>query len=247
MPYNEPQKIFYKNIRNSFEKNLKKILSSPAAKKFFETNYNKNYQNLKLDYHFNREDVQNEIIKRINFIPLINNNDYGFTNQSNMTITINSVPKEISENDVFSFNRKILYLGRLLLTALHEIMGHFTRKYYSYLTEGEVCMNTADEDDLETCYKNEGGFLVETYFLGIQNGKILSLNNCLQILYTPNFENYPIFRKENYIIDEKKIKYIIEENKDIFNFIDKETKVENNYIFLTQEDYLYTIIHIFDI
>ena len=63
LPLYDNQLAYYKEIKPAFEENLKRILSSPAAEQFFNDTYKKKYTDLV--YHFNREDVQEEILKKI--------------------------------------------------------------------------------------------------------------------------------------------------------------------------------------
>ena len=78
LPLHDNQLAYYQEIKPAFEKHLKRILSSTAAKNFFRDTYQKKYPELK--YHFSREDVQEEILKKIYFFPIFKENDNGLTN-----------------------------------------------------------------------------------------------------------------------------------------------------------------------
>jgi hypothetical protein len=221
LPKYENQIVYYEEIKNSFEKNLKNILSSDAALKFFQGTYGKKYP--KLQYHFGKEDVQNEIIKKIQFYPIFKKGDNGFTNPLDMSIIINSIPSRIGNPDIHSFNWRFLDLGMLLIIALHEIFGHYLRHYYSMLTGGIIVFDTPDDKDLIT--GTESGFFIEKKFIGIKGRPSgLGLIKCLNLLYSPNYQEYPILKKNNLIINYDIIETIYHENPDLFDFI----KYDNN-------------------
>lgn len=216
---------FYQNIKSSLDSILKRILSSKSAQNFFYAHYGKNNKDIK--YHFDRDDVQKEILKRITFAPIFNREDNAVTNPIDMTIMINLIPGKISFPDTHGFNRNILHLGRILVFCLHEIFGHFLRRYYSYYTGVIIPFNTRE-------YKinymgKECGFYIETNFLGLQKSSSISLNTILQLLYSANYEEYPIIKEENdiFIFDKKILKSIIDENKTLFNFIFENNEKSN--------------------
>ena len=244
---------FYQNIKNSLDIIIKRILSSTCAKKFFSDYYVKKHKDLK--YHFDRKDVQDEILKRMTFAPIFNNEDKAYTNPIDLSIVINSIPGKISGIETHSFNRKIMHVGKILVFCLHEIFGHFLRRYYSYFTGGKIPFNT--KEDFDNNMDDESGFFIEYKFLGLKKKSYITLNNILRLLYSFEYSEYPIIKKEKnhkFEFDEIKLKRIIDENKDLFNFIFE--KVENvndkNEPKILLEDYLdilkvsydkFTIVH----
>ena len=215
-PRTDNQLDFYKNLMPSLDSIIKRILSSPAAKKFFYDYYGKKYNGLK--YHFDREDVQNEIFKKMNFAPLFNRKEKAYTNPIDMSITINTLPGKIDDIQTHSFNRKILHFGRILVFCLHEILGPFLRRYYSYFTGGIISFN--NEEDMNI---HKGGIYVEYKFLGLKNELSISLWEILCLLCSPLYLDYPLIKNYKYEFNEEILKTIISENENLFDFI-----VENN-------------------
>ena len=224
--------VFYKKIRPTFNKIIKEILNSKAAIDFFNNIYKNTYKKKykkEIEYHFNNESVQNQILKRIIFSPLINERVNAFTNPLDLSIIINSIPGRFLSNRINYFNKKILNIGRLVLIAIHEIMGHYLRRYYSFITDREIPMDTND-DIIDT--KPEGREYVEKNFLGFNSikGYPLYLKEVLLFFYSKYIEKYPI--NDNYNSENIEIlKYIINEYKDIFDFIlvdEINLKIEEN-------------------
>ena len=226
LPLNDNQLAYYQEIKPAFEENLKRILSSKAAQKFFENTYKKKYPDL--IYHFNREDVQKEIIDKIYFFPIFKENDNGFTNPIDMSIVINSIPGKILNPKTHCFNRKFLSLGMILVIALHEILGHYLRRYYSMLTGRKICFST--NDDAEKITGGESGSFVESEFLGIEIQKSnIGLNKCLGLLCSENFDNYPVLEKDYSISELKVLENIYNNNKKLFGFIiDENCEINKN-------------------
>ena len=73
---------------------LSKILKSKSAKKFFYDNYESkcNKDNQTIKYHFDRDDMINEIKSRIEFYPLFDTEEKANTNPIDLTIIVNSIP-----------------------------------------------------------------------------------------------------------------------------------------------------------
>ena len=212
----DDQLIYYNKLIPLFIENLKRILKSNSAKKFFAEKYQKNYKNLQ--YHFDRDEVLDEIIKRINFYPIFNDKDNGFTNPIDMHIIINSIPGKMGNPGIHTFNRIILDLGLLLVVGLHEILGHFMRRYYSFLTGRIINFDTPDFGDDYT--DKESGFFIESKFIGLNPGQSnIGLKKSLALLYPQNLDNYPIIKKSWFIIDINILKEIYQNNKNLFNFI----------------------------
>ncbi len=212
---------FYEKEKPIIFKIISSILKSKAAKDFFEEHYMKKYNTneRRIEYHFDKDEVINEIFNRIDFYPLFDSTTKAYTNPSDLSIQINNIPGKF-ESDVNYFNKKILQIGRIVVFAIHEIFGHFLRRYYSYLTKGVIEMDTNDDNLINT--KPEGGFFVEKYFLGLDNRAHLFLKDALFFfLYGDNLENYPII-KNNVDLSNEVLKIIIDKNKEIFDFIKNE-------------------------
>ena len=217
---------FYKEIKPEINKIVKNILNSKAAKKYFNDTYKKKYSNL--EYHFNNENVQNTILKKIKFYPFFKKSMNAFTNPVDMSIHINSIPGRFSDtDDIPLFNKKILNISRIVLFLVHEILGHYMRRYYSYLTNMAISMNTKEDNKIDT--KPEGGFYVEKKFLGFQDSH-LYLRNALSFFYYNGFEDYPIVKGGKFEVTEEKLKNIINDNPSIFDFIlkEKEQEIKND-------------------
>ena len=209
---------FFREKKKVINKIIKKILSSNAAKTFFNNTYKKHYEkkySKKIEYLFNSEEEQNEILGRISYFPLYSEGVNGITNPSNLTIMINSIPGKFIRDDINLFNKNILQIGRIVIFAVHEIMGHYLRRYYSYITDREIAMVTDEDDIIDT--KPEGGINAEKLILGRET-KYLYLKNAICFFYSGEFEQFPLF--ENIIINKKILKDIIQNDIELFDFIE---------------------------
>ena len=245
--YNEDNQLeFYKNLKPSLDSAIIRILNSTSAKKFFHNYYGNKCNDLK--YHFDRDDVQNEIFRRMTFAPLFNIKDKGYTNPNDMTIIINSLPGKIDGIDTHSFNRQILHFGRVLVFCIHEILGHFFWRYYSYFTGGKIPFNT--NEDLDANMGDENGFFVETKFLGLKNRLSISLNKILCLLYSPLYLDYPIIKNDEFEFSEQILKTVINENENLFNFIVEKNEENNTFekreTKILLEDYLDILKPLYD-
>jgi len=228
LPLYDSQLEYYKHIISCFKKNLKKILISDAARNFFKDTYGKKYPDL--EYHFDRQDVLAEILQKINFFPIYKENDNGYTNPVDMSIIINCIPIKIGGSRIHLFNRKFLDLGKILVIALHEIFGHFMRRYYSLLT-GRIIDFVTPKNNNDKITGKESGDFIESNFLGIEPRKsTLCLRKCLSLLYSPNLTDYPIYKKAGFSMNIDILKKIYNDNKLLFNFInnEKKDKIDND-------------------
>ena len=222
LPLNNLNCYYFENNKNIIFDILKKILSSNAAKKFFEKNYENKYNKInqkKIIYHFDKETVINNILNRIEFYPLFDSSVNTYTNPWDLSIVINSIPGKFSDSQINYFNKTILQIGRIVIFAIHEIFGHFMRRYYSYITNGIISMNTSDDELINT--KPERGEFSEKYFLGFKTHSKLYLKDALYLLfYGDNYNDFPLIKKKGEIT-EQILKNIILENPKIFDFIEK--------------------------
>ena len=116
---------------------------------------------------------------------------------------------------------------------MHEIFGHFIRRYYSYFTGLKIAFAT--NDDKEINMGLDSGFYIEENYLGLKHSSYIGLDNILSIMNSSFYSSYPIIQKDTKL-DEKSLKIIINENKEIFDFIifqkEKEKKEKENKNFL---------------
>lgn len=228
---------YYIPFRPAFDKIIAEILSSKAAVNFFRDNYQSKYSNL--DYHFDDPRLINKVLNKISFAPIFNESITGYTDPIDLSITINSIPSKYSDNKMNIYHRKILQLGRIILIALHEIMGHYIRRYYSYLTHGLISFYTKEDKNLFT--GKESGYFIEEEFLGFggSNKTTLSISETLCLLNYKRFNEYPLKnKKEEFNIDENVLDDIIKNNPEVFDFIGNE---ENQ---ITFKDYLSFLVPI---
>ena len=222
-----------KEIKPEFERMVKNILSSQAAENFFNEHYKSKYKNLK--YQFNRDKVQDKILKEITFAPIFHKEDKAITNPIDLSIIITSVPGKFRSHNIPIFIRKILILGNYILFAIHEILGHYCRRYYSYFTGQIININTNEDFEIQT--GDESGYYVESEFLGIKLRYSLSITEALSFFYWKKFDSYPIIDKNyDFKLDEEKMKIIKESNNNVFNFIKNNNDDEEGEI--TIKEYL---------
>lgn len=198
---------FYQNIKQPLFSVLSRILSSQAAKNFFNDHYKKKYSDL--IYHFDREDVQSKIFEKIQFAPLFNTSYCAYTNPADMSIIINSIPGKLTDPSTPCFNRVILQLGRIIIYSLHEILGHYLRRYYSYFTGKKISFLTEGDKEIPT--GKEGGDYVEYIFIGYKKFSFLSIETVLNLICDSEYSSYPII-KQDFILDENKMITIINYN-----------------------------------
>ena len=209
------------DIRPEFNRVIKNILSSKAAENFFNDYYKVQYNNLY--YHLNREKVQEKILNKLSFAPIFNGKYNSITNPIDLSIIINSIPGIFDSENTSVFNRKILILGQYILFGIKEIMNHYCRHYYSYIT-GQI-INIDNEECREIKTDEENNFYIEYEFVGITHKIALSISEALSFFYWKKYDSYPIIQKYSHFeINEEKMKIIIDSNKNIFNFI----KIKDN-------------------
>ena len=126
----------------------------------------------------------------------------------------------------------IINLGKMIITLIHEIFGHFMRRYYAHLTKGIICFEAKDDKYLKT--GTDSGFFIEKYFLGFNPlfYSNLTISDALCLLNYNEFEDYPIEKDQQFIINREVLNNIIQQNKEFFDFIG----TKSNQI--TLEDYL---------
>ena len=112
----------------------------------------------------------------------------------NLNITIKFYPRKLYESTNI-YSRRILILGKVILVILHELLGHYMRRYYSYMTHGAIAFDTSNDKILDT--GEEGGFFVEKIFLGLNKSdkSKLTISESLILFYLDNFKDYPIKKK----------------------------------------------------
>ena len=219
--------IFLKNIRNGmesspskeyidyFKKILKIILKSKAARNYFDKYYKfKNTcNNVRLNYHFDRDDVIEEIFKRMRFSMIYKDGDQAYTSPYELKIFINCIPGQYANQSIHLFERKILQFSRLITITTHEILGHFLRRYYSFLTNNLVKLGTKEDTTFQTGI--EGGKFVELNFLGLFFSSLSLLESIG--FFKDEFNDYPILFVDR--IDKKELRDIIVKNPSFFDFI----------------------------
>ena len=209
---------YYIPYRQSFNKIITKILKSNAAISFFQDKYQSKYSNL--IYHFNDDKLIKEILNKISFAPIYSEKINGYTDLVDLSITINSIPSKYGGKSVNIYHRKILQLGKIVLTAMQAIFGQYFRRYYSYLTRGIIPFDTKDDKIIN--FGEEGGFYIEKKFLGLNPAKssTLSISQALSLLYWDKFDKYPMIKKNSsFIVNEDILKNLIINNEEVFDFI----------------------------
>ena len=217
------EEIFFKDFKQKYEDILVKILKSDASKTFFKNHYKSIYK--ELEYHFDKEDVIKEILNKIKFVPIFNKTEKAYTSPLEMKIYINSIPGGYNNSNIRNFERDIFQLGRLVIITIHELMGHFMRRYYSYLTNNLIKFNTFEDEKVNT--KPEGGFFVEQKFLGLISRESISFNEALG-LFKENFIDFPILSSEAMEIND--LEKVILNNFEYFKFIsdNEDDKIDMN-------------------
>ena len=221
LPNYEYSSYFYEDNKNIIFEILSKILKSNAAKKFFFDNYESKFSkdSQRIKYHFDRDNVIDEIKSRIEFYPIYDTETKVNTDPIDLTIIVNSIPGKFSlQDEINYFNKNILQIVRIVIFLIHEIFGHFIRRYYSYITKGLIKMDTEDDNFINT--QPESGNFAEREFLGFTSESRLYLKDALFLLfYGSNMEQYPIIKSKTPITEEI-LKIIIKDNPELFTFID---------------------------
>ena len=110
-------------------------------------------------------------------------NDYGFTNVVDGTILINThyiYLENLKENEM-----QLFIFCMIIVTGIHEILGHFLKDYYYYSTKFYISDTSPIIDNI----KEEGGELVEKYLFNRSNDDAeLYICDVLYILDISNWE-----------------------------------------------------------
>ena len=181
LPNYQYSSYFFEDNKKIFFEIISKILKSQAAKNFFYDNYGSKC-NQTIKYHFDRDEVINEIKSRIEFYPIFDTETKANTNPFDLTIIISSIPGKFSlQDEINYFNKNILQIVRIVIFLIHEIVGHFIRRYYSYITKELIKMDTEGDDFINT--KPECGKFIERKFLGFTTESRLYLKDAFFLLF----------------------------------------------------------------
>ncbi len=178
--YSSEEKIYKlpDNYQQLFFETIEKILKSNCIKQLI---------NELVTHH---KDDKKIIIIDDNYIKYIKENilfhkffdfdDYGFTNVIDGTIFINT---HFNYVDCLQDNENQLFIFCLMIiTGIHEIIGHFLKDYYYYSTKFYI----SDESPVKEGKKEEGGFLVEDYLF--KKIKKIYISDVLYILDISNWD-----------------------------------------------------------
>ena len=199
-------------------------------KKFFKDTYQNNYKNLV--YDFDKKEVIDVFFKKISIIKLLSSTEaMADPIDLRMYLPINTGRLK---NLIFLGDIKLLRFGRLLLLIIHELLGHLMRRYYFYLSNGEVSQDTIGDKKMK--WGNEGGKYIEKYFLG-KEFEFISVNDILSLLVPKT--DYPIISKDNLTLEN--VKYVINEYRELFNHVSLDNNNDNRKISLDSY-YSYLVI-----
>lgn len=67
-----------------------------------------------------------------------------------------------------------MHLGPILVYALHEIYGHYLRRYHSYIMGNKISFLTSEDHEIPI--GKEGGVYIEAEFLGLRKTSYLPIN-----------------------------------------------------------------------
>ena len=174
------------NYQQLFFDTIEVILNSKCIKKLIKkltTHHNDDKKIIVID-----DNYINYIKENIQFHKFFDDNDYGFTNVVDGTIFINTLYRYIRNfkgniNELFAF-------CLMIITSLHEIIGHFLKDYYYYSTKFYI----SDTSPIINGKKEEGGYLVEDFlFKGIYE---INISDVIYILDISNWnKNLDDFNK----------------------------------------------------
>ena len=188
-------------------------------RKFFKDTYQNNNENLV--YHFDKKEVIDEFFEKISIIKLLSSTEaISDPIDLRMYLPINT---GTLKNLIFLGDIKFLRFGRLLLLVIHELLGHLLRRYYFYLSNGEVSQDTIGDKKMN--WGNEGGKYTEKYFLG-KEFEFISVSDILSLLIPK--KDYPIISKGNLTLEN--VKYVISEYRELFSHISLENNSDNRKI-----------------
>ena len=233
--------IDFKIVENNAKELYKKIIDNKHLKKVGDNKFNDLYfqmiegimksnciKQLVNELNIHNKDTTNLIsideyyIKYIKnnllFFPFFNGNNYGLTITLNGKILINNVYKEV---DCISNEEKNLYNFCIwIITGLHEIIGHFLKDYYYYMTNFQISEESPkklgtspnvigkeeeeeeEEEEEDSDDREEQGQLVEELlFKSISN---IYLTDILYILNLNNWEKSLIEFSQYFVSDNRK-------------------------------------------
>ena len=176
-----------------------------------------------IDYAF--QDIQ--------FIGMYNHEDYGSTDLITNRVAIN-IERKRRIIDLNSINENyVFYFPIWIITVIHEIIGHFARKYLYYVIESNKEFHTDRDKQIE----DDGGKYIEHLLFGVGKDQyiILNMEKIEFIMKMSNWEqHYSTFSNKfsslnnssslSEIMERIKNNQIMKELFAFVNFSDKEIK-----------------------
>ena len=227
--YNQSYNFIIKNFMNDYKilffETLENILKSKCIRQLVGKlkNHNKDNDNI-ISNDKNYNNYLSYIKKNIIFFPFFRKNAFGLTITLNGKVIINDEYRTV---ELVSLNgAKLFNFCVWIVTGIHEVIGHFLKDYFYYLTRFIISEESGSSDESSND-SLEGGNIVEEYLF--PNIKELYLCDILYILDITNWnKNSDDFSKffssnERKEIIEKGIKqnYISSLSKELINFLSK--------------------------
>jgi len=200
----------FSDLIPSLKKAIYHITNSNAMKTFFKKTYMANYENIQ--YDFNKKEVIDKFFDRIRIIPITQIID-AFADPVSFKIYLPSNPGKI-EKLKYIEEIKVLRFGRYLLLIIHELLGHLLRRYYYYLSNGEIPQNTTEDKKMN--FHGEGGHYIEKNLIG-GNLHYISIKDIFCLLIAE--DNYPLIDDESKEFTLSNVEKVIKEYPDLFDYI----------------------------
>ena len=243
----------YNKIYHEFNTTLfKNILHSKTIKSVFDDFYpNK-------EYIFDKEEIINDLLNSIIFVPFPMYEAYGITNKKTLLIFISGLINE--------FNGSITYLGKscsFIILGLHEGCVHWASAFYSYLYQdlllfrsnkfskeiliemGFIEKNDKDENsknNIKNLLKLDGGDILEILLFG-RKLEFFSLNEILFLLCKKSYDvDYKTFKKNFKEANEKNLLVLyneVIEDAELKKFFDANNIDINFFELLEKQNSLY--------
>lgn len=223
----------FSDLIPSLKKGIYHITNSKAMKTFFKKTYMTHYGNIQ--YDFDKKEVIDKFFDRIRIIPIMQKVD-AFADPVSLKIYLPSNPGKIEQLNYIE-EIKVLRFGRYLLLIIHELLGHLLRRYYYYLSNGEIPQNTTEDKKMN--FHGEGGRYIEKNLIG-GNLLYISIKDIFCLLIAEDI--YPLIDDESKEFTLSNVAKVIKEYPDLFDYIKLKEDDKNDNKFLLKDYFNYLMI-----
>lgn len=195
---------------------IKRLTYQILKSKVIITTFNSMAYYQEVTYPFSQNQFIDELWQHLYFVPIHNLELNGFTDSNNLNIYINNLPNRPNacNDDKYPIKNSVIYilnLGIIIVTLVHEILGHYMKRYINFQLNKKK-YNSYDESKFR-----EGGLNIENILFN-KAVREMSLPLACFLLNEKNWEK----KREDFKTIIKKLKSMSLEEQ--LNIIKKECK-----------------------